>query len=115
VAILWADSGARGKPDGRFDPHDLVLAADGAPIQLVPLLEVVPEPFRLLRFRDFTFLQSHLRHLDLYRGKNTGAFDASTQAALIRFQQEQGLPRTGLPDQPTLVALLRAVRDRIRE
>jgi hypothetical protein len=115
VAILWADSGRRGRPNREFDPWDRVIAADGAPARLATLDEVLPEPFVLLRFRDFTFLQSHLRSLDLYRGKRTGALDAATQSALRRFQEGEGLETTGFPDQPTLAALLRAVRDRLKE
>jgi hypothetical protein len=115
VAILWADSGRRDKPNRDFDPRDRVMVADGAPPRLVPLESVVAEPFVVLRFRDFTFLQSHLKTLDLYRGKRTGTLDAMTQAALREFQEAEGLEPTGFPDQPTLASLLRAVRDRLKE
>lgn len=115
VAILWADSSRRDSPNRDFDPRDRVMVADGAPPRLAPLESVLAEPFVVLRFRDFTFLQSHLRTLDLYRGKRTGTLDAATQAALRTFQEAEDLEPTGFPDQPTLAALLRAVRDRLKE
>ena len=39
----------------------------------------------------------------------------SKEEALRRFQETVGLEPTGFPDQPTLAALLRAVRDRMKE
>jgi len=110
LAILWSDSGPDGKPDGHLDPDDLVVAADGAPPALIPLRAALPQPMRVLRFRDFTFLQLQLRQLGHYRGRNTGRFDAATQQALLGFQRAADLEPTGMPDQATLVALLRAHR-----
>jgi hypothetical protein len=114
AAILWSDAGRRGSPSGRFDARDLVVVADGAPPRLVTLSEAVPEPFRVLRFRDFTFLQTHLRTLKLFKGKRTGVLDRATQEALRGFQADHGLEPDGLPDADTLAELLRAIRHELR-
>jgi hypothetical protein len=110
LAVLWSDSGPEGEPDGLLGGEDLVVAADGAPPEIVPLREALPGPLRVSRFRDFTFIQIHLRTLGHYEGEDTGRFDSATQDALTGFQVEQGLPASGQPDRSTLVALIRAHR-----
>ena len=51
-------------------------------------------------------VQVKLAELGHYRGKADGRFGADTRAALEKYQAVQGLPKTGLPDQLSLVNLL---------
>lgn len=51
-------------------------------------------------------LQGRLAALGLFGGAQDGLFGADTAAALAAFQRREGLEPTGLPDQPTLFALL---------
>jgi hypothetical protein len=47
-------------------------------------------------------LQRALRERGLLRGHQPGELDRPTSAALRRFQQEEDLPDTGMPDRETL-------------
>ncbi len=50
--------------------------------------------------------QAKLAALGHYGGKADGRFGADTRAALEKYQAAKGLPKSGLPDQLTLVNLL---------
>ena len=50
-------------------------------------------------------IQVKLAVLGLYTGEPDGRYGPATRQALERFQAEQRLPRTGLPDQATLFRL----------
>ncbi len=50
--------------------------------------------------------QTRLAALGHYEGAADGAFDEAVSAALAAFQRAEGLEAHGLPDQPTLFALL---------
>ena len=49
--------------------------------------------------------QGALKELGQYAGGLDGTYGPQTRAALTAFQEERGLPTTGLPDQRTLLAL----------
>ena len=51
-------------------------------------------------------VQQRLTERGFYQGDINGDFDAATREALERFQADQDLSRTGLPDQATLAKLL---------
>jgi peptidoglycan hydrolase-like protein with peptidoglycan-binding domain len=50
-------------------------------------------------------VQSRLRALNFYRGEEDGIWGGSTQAALERFQQGQGLQASGQLNPATITAL----------
>ncbi len=50
-------------------------------------------------------VQARLKEKGLYRGPEHGRYDEATAEAVARFQQQRGLPATGLPDNMTLHAL----------
>ena len=97
-----ADGGVTVKvmPDAReavlvVDPDGLALTFDLLPRHLDPVTET-------------TGLQGRLRNLGYHPGEVDGAFTVATLHALQRFQLDQGLPTTGMPDDATREALLRA-------
>lgn len=51
-------------------------------------------------------VQARLKNLGLYEGNLTGQLDAATQEAIRMFQELEGLPVTGQPDDATKQALL---------
>ena len=52
-------------------------------------------------------MQERLAERGLYEGAAEGDFDEATRAALAAFQEQAGLNATGLPDQPTLMQIMR--------
>lgn len=97
-----ADGGVtvRVMPDAReavlvVDPDGLALAFDLLPRHLDPVTET-------------TGLQGRLRNLGYHPGDVGGPFTLETLHALQRFQLDQGLETTGVPDDATRGALLRA-------
>ena len=52
--------------------------------------------------------QGALTDLGMYAGALDGKFTDATRESLVKFQTENNLPTTGLPDQTTLFALFRA-------
>ena len=54
---------------------------------------------------DVQQIQEQLRSAGLYRGRADGQMGPATRRALARFQRQQGLRPTGVPDQQTLGAL----------
>jgi hypothetical protein len=55
--------------------------------------------------------QRVLSETGLYAGEIDGLYSDATRAAISQFQDEQGLAKTGLPDQLTLNTLLRRTED----
>jgi murein L,D-transpeptidase YcbB/YkuD len=54
---------------------------------------------------DVQQLQEQLKSAGLYRGRVDGEMGPQTRRALARFQRQQGLRPTGVPDEQTLSAL----------
>lgn len=87
-------------PDAReavlvVDPDGLALAFDLLPRHMDPVTET-------------TGLQGRLRNLGYHPGEPDGAFTLATLHAVQRFQLDHGLETTGVPDDATRDALLRA-------
>jgi len=51
-------------------------------------------------------MQDRLKEDGYYQGSANGTFDRQTRVAIERFQQERGIPITGLPDHLTLFHVL---------
>jgi hypothetical protein len=52
-------------------------------------------------------LQAGLKDAGLYAGEADGLYNEATRGAITRYQEQEGLEQSGLPDQPTLNKLLR--------
>ncbi|NJK28505.1 MAG: peptidoglycan-binding protein [Coleofasciculaceae cyanobacterium SM2_3_26] len=55
--------------------------------------------------RDVEALQQRLQELGYYGGRADGEFGSKTESALVKFQQDRGLPASGVADAATLNSL----------
>lgn len=89
---LWPDA----------DPGRLV-----ADLENGTALEFPLRPRKLDPVTTMSGVQARLSNLGLYRGEIDGLLNEGTLFALMRFQELQGLPRSGASDDATRAALLR--------
>ena len=59
-----------------------------------------------IRRETLTFAQSKLKAMNLLEGDADGSFGSATQTALKKFQEQEKLPVTQLPDLVTLLRLI---------
>jgi hypothetical protein len=60
----------------------------------------------IVREATLSAMQSRLIVLKLFKGPADGQFGDKTAAALKKYQKQQKLPETGLPDSPTVLRML---------
>ncbi|MEO1091329.1 MAG: peptidoglycan-binding domain-containing protein [Pseudomonadota bacterium] len=78
----------------------------GALSESSPVLELEHEGNQAAVYRDvLRQAQARLKQLGLYASGVDGAYGPGTRGALEAFQESAGLPVTGVPDTPTLLAL----------
>lgn len=72
-----------------------------------PILELSAGKYKTaIRQSTLMLVENALREKKYYRGRDEGKFNPELQHALEKFQKEQSLPVTGLPDSDTIVRLL---------
>jgi peptidoglycan hydrolase-like protein with peptidoglycan-binding domain len=64
-----------------------------------------PEQEKIITKNNLKLVQQRLQAEGVYAGPVDGELNAQTEAALRRYQQKQGIPPSGAPDEQTLKEL----------
>lgn len=101
----------KGTPDSKFENVVSAVVRTFAPYRVKAqsrLVEVsVGDVYAAVRQETMVFIQNALAKEGLYKGKPDGLFSPDLQRALLTYQGSKNLPKTGAPDAPTLLYLIK--------